>query len=146
MATLAADTPVKLASYGPPKIGKFKATAAIFDGAVVVADGSVVDGVKHYSTGTAGGKGIALQPAIAAGEYIEILEDGYIVTPIASTVAAADEGTAVYQTASSTNPADITKTSTSNLPIGTIAAVLVAGGAGSNSVIVHVQGDGHKSR
>lgn len=146
MATLAKDTPVTRSPSGGDIVGKFEATALIYDGAVVIEDGTLAEGVKHHAATTAGFKGIALTGASASGEMVEVLEDGYVVTSLAATVAAGGEGATVYAVANSTNLADANLTSTSNLPIGKIARVLTAGTTGANLVVVKVQGDGHVSR
>lgn len=147
MATLARDVAIARTASNRTIQGPWKATAAIFAGAILVRDGTQVDGVKK-ATGTTGFKGIALSGAAAAGETVDVLEVGYVETPINATVAASNEDDTVYANTSgaSDNLEDCNLTSTSNLSIGKIAAVLVAGAAGANLVRILIEGDGHTSR
>ncbi len=147
MATLARDVAIRRSNPSADVIGRWTATAAIFAGAVLVRDGTQVDGVKK-ATGTSAYKGIALTCADAAGDPVDVLEVGYVETTINATVNAASEGAAVYAntSGSSDNLEDVTTTATSNLPIGKIAQVLVGGTLGTNRVVLRLVGDGHVDR
>lgn len=147
MADLISNGFVVRRNAGSDVIGRFKATAAFFLGALLVRDGTAVDGVKK-ATGTSGFKGLALAQAEASGDEVDVLEKGYIETTINVSVTAASEGALVYANTSggSSNPEDITTTSTSNLPIGRIAQVLVTGALGTNKVVIAIEGDGHVAR
>ena len=145
MAALTKSVAIARKSWGGDVIGRFDATGVFYAGSLVVEDGSAATGVKK-ATGTSGFKGISLGEA-AVGDVVDVLELGYIRTSINSSVSAGDEGTTVYADVANTsdNPTDITKTSTSNLPVGKISSVEVAGAAGVNRVVIRIAGDGHRS-
>lgn len=148
MGALAANPPSLVRRNASSDIiGRYKATAAFYLSAILVRDGTQVDGVKK-ATGTSGFKGIALGQAEAAQDEVDVLEKGLVETTINATVTAGSEGSLVYAntSGSSDNLEDVTTTSTSNLPIGRIAQVLVTGTQGTNRVVLDIEGDGHVAR
>jgi hypothetical protein len=144
MATLAANTPQKFASIAEESNKVYNAEAAIYEGAVVV-EGSAAGGVTNHTTGTTGFVGFAMSPASASGVKIPVRVRGTIVTSLAATIAQTDVGATVYAVANSTNPQDMNLTSTSNLPVGKIVTVLLAGASGANLVEVAFEADGLRS-
>lgn len=140
MATLAKDTPQVYADDGNESDTRLKAEAAIYVGATLV-EGAAAYGCTNRTTGTSGFHGLALDGATASGDMIRVRQKGNIVTAIAATVAAGDEGTTVYCPASTTNPADWNKSSTNGLPVGKIKTVLTAGASGANKVEIAFEAD-----
>ena len=145
-------SPKTLACLGSPTRpsctngGTSRRPVKVYVDAILLESGGNV--TPYAGTGTSGFAGCARDSADnsagAAGDKVVAARSrGTVVTPINDTVAAGDEGTAIY--AVSDNPADCTKTVGTNLPVGKIARVITAGVAGSNLVELALEKDGLRS-
>jgi hypothetical protein len=120
------------------------AGTSLYTGALCQSDGTALQEVKNIvASATSDFAGI-LDSDGKASERVDVVRKGYLVTSMAGTVAAGDEGTAVY--AVDNNPLTITKSSTSNMPIGQINRVITAGTGANNKVVIYFEADGFASR
>lgn len=143
MATLAVDTPQTYQGSNIEVESVAVAGATFFLGSTLIED-TVAGKVIKYASGTSGFAGLSMAGAVL-NDRVDIKEQGFWYGTIGATVAAADKGAVVYALATSDNPADWTTTSGSNLPVGRVHHVEVAGAAGTNRVVVFFQADSLRS-
>lgn len=121
--------------------------ATIYAGALV-AKGAAARGIARGTvSATSGFLGILKQGGVT-GDVVEVVTAGTFRTSVNFTVAASDVGTTVYAvntTTVSDNPADITNSATTNMPIGKIAVVHATGALGTNDVEIAFEADARKS-
>lgn len=148
MATLTTKAIHTFENTGNDLVGKdVIATGETLVSGQLVQRGTNATEIRDLQNDATSGFGGLLHGSGAAGDAVDVKRVCRLITSIASTVAAGDEGTAVYADTSGTasnNPADITKTSTNNLPVGKIAYVKLAGSAGANTVVLELRADGER--
>ena len=149
MATLTVDTPQTYEQVADELNERITLSATLVAGQAVQSH-TVAGQVRDIQDSAVADFAGILMGGGVANDVVEVRRRGHIViTKFTDALAAGDEGTAVFVDSSTTannNPQQITTTSTTNMPIGKIARVVLVGGAGVGTAVIRFEADGYTSR
>lgn len=148
MTSITADAPVQFEVAAGEITERWTIDAglsgSLYAGQIAQLDGSVAGQIKDVvGSATSDFAGILLQGGVAL-DVVELRRKGIMIATVSDLVSAGDEGVLVY--AIDNNPHALTKTTTVNMPIGTIARVITAGTGVANGVAIAFEADGLQSR